>query len=204
MNDTKTKDKSSESFKEFMNFRRQTIVEIAEHTGISKRTIQGYAQGKPPFKNAPAKNLIAITDYMEIDPHYMMGYDEWKVSEYLENIIKENRLRTINDMQFLDDDVRLTERTKTYREEQKEKRKQRKLERLAEEPIDDTASDEAVGVMDPELQETQEAQQEPTLKSGPDMILEWYDMTEGSMSDREERRIRAFIEVFKMIEKGSK
>lgn len=187
MDDTNKKDISSQYFKTFMKFRKQTIVEIAEHTGISKRTIQGYAQGRPPFRKAPATNFMAITDYMEIEPHYMLGTEEYRLSEYLENIIRENRLRTLNDIRFLSDDVRLTDNTKTYREEQKEKRRLRKLKGLADQLIEDAACDDTV---------YDAAEPVPQQKTESDVAFEYYYKSA-------EERIRFYIEVLKKIENGN-
>lgn len=118
-----TKDLSSQYLKNFMRFRKQTIVEIAEHTGISKRTIQGYAQGDPPFKHAKAINFMKITDYMDIDPHYMLGDSKWKLSEFYKNICEEHNLASLKNVAELRDIYRLTASTRKYRFKKKKLRK---------------------------------------------------------------------------------
>lgn len=118
-----TKDLSSQYLKNFMRFRKQTIVEIAEHTGISKRTIQGYAQGNPPFRHAKAINFMKITDYMDIDPHYMLGDSKWKLSEFYKKICEEHNLASLKNVAELRDIYRLTASTRKYRFKKKRLRK---------------------------------------------------------------------------------
>ena len=126
MDNNKSKDLSSVYFKQFMKYRKQTIKEISEHTGISNRTIQGYAQGRPPFCNAPAKNFIKITDYMEVDPHYMLGDDEWQLDSYFDELYDKYKekynLECSEDIENLPDYIRLTEQTFRYRAKRKKLR----------------------------------------------------------------------------------
>lgn len=189
MNDINTKDLSSRYFKTFMRFRKQTIVEIAEHTGISKRTIQGYAQGRPPFRNAPATNFMAITDYMEIDPHYMLGLEEWKLSDYLKSILEENELKSFTDTRYLRPTIRLTGATRKYR---KEKAMLRKFESRLKEISPDVYH---------KIKEKEPVTAKPsTYNQDVDIVLKFDDSREEGLTDESKERVRAYIEVLRYIE----
>ena len=190
MSKNNTKDISSQYFKTFMRFRKQTIVEIAEHTGISKRTIQGYAQGNPPFRKASATNFLAITDYMEIEPHYMLGSDKWKLSEYLENICTQNNLDSLRDIVRLPETVRLTKATRVYRAEKKSLRKLRKIKIKNPELTGNGAS---MGTLCDMYDPKRYAVLEICKKS--------HKFSEARMHEME-ARMRAYIEAFKKIENG--
>ena len=125
MSNNNANDKSSENLRTFMRFRKQTARELSEHTGISQKTIEDYAQGRIPFCNASAVKFLAITDYLEIDPHYMLGKEEWDLREY---ILKEFELESLSGVKNLSETSRLTLNTRKHR---KNKRKLGKYRREA-------------------------------------------------------------------------
>lgn len=86
-------DLSSVYLKEFIKFRKLTALKLAKATDIKKRTIEGYTQGKPAFKNAVAINFLKISDFLDVDPRYLAGLEKWKLSNYFNDIVETLKAR---------------------------------------------------------------------------------------------------------------
>lgn len=52
--------------------RGMTIRQLADLSGVSKRTLDPYVSGKAEWKNARGHILLAVADALEIDPHVLV------------------------------------------------------------------------------------------------------------------------------------
>lgn len=52
--------------------KKMTTQQLAEKSGISKRTLDPYIAGKSEWKNARGHVLLAVADALNIDPHVLV------------------------------------------------------------------------------------------------------------------------------------
>ena len=125
MDEERNIDKSSLYLKNMIKFRRQTLAEIAEATNISRNAIREYTSGRVAFNKAQARVFIPISDYLEIDPHYLLGDNpKWDIVHFFDKYIEALELPKGACVRDIPIDKRMTARTRKYRAKMKRLRKE--------------------------------------------------------------------------------
>lgn len=117
-------DASSENLKFFIKFRMQSVPEISQATQIKESTIREYVKGRVAFSSAAAKVFIPISDYLEIDPHYLLGIEGWKTSDFLKEKAAEVDIHLDSQTEDFYAEERMTNATIQYKLQRKQQRKE--------------------------------------------------------------------------------
>lgn len=64
------------TFGEYARTKGHTAKSLAEATGISVRTMEGYTTGRFPLKNARAWLIVALADVLETTPKELIAMDD--------------------------------------------------------------------------------------------------------------------------------
>jgi len=69
----------SERIKECRNSCGYTLLEVAERLGISEATMQRYESGE--IKNIKHNTIVALASIFEVEPSYLMGWEDSPAAE---------------------------------------------------------------------------------------------------------------------------